>query len=931
MALAAGTRLGPYQIVAALGAGGMGQVYQAHDIRLDRTVAIKVLLPQYSADPERRVRFEREAKAIASLNHPHICTLHDVGEYRANETEQPALYLVMEYVTGETLAARLQKGPLPLRKALTITLEIAEALAAAHRGGIVHRDLKPSNVLLASTGAKLLDFGVAKLKGLGEQPEEASETSASTRTLPLTGAGAIVGTLNYMAPEQLQGHATDARVDLWALGAMLYEMLTGKQAFAGDNRASVVAAVLEREPPSLSTLQPLTPPTLEHLVRRCLTKTPDHRWDSAHGLAEVVRWIRDAPRADAPAGGAPSPPTRPWRRSAPLVVLAVLLSAAATSWIWNRMRPLPAPGPVVRAELGVGPAEMVDAGGITSIWIPTPGGSRTALAWIPDGSALVFVGRRGDIQQLYVRALGKADAVPMGGTDGAQVPAVSPDGQWVAFWAAGSLRKVSVAGGPVMDLVSGIEHPPTGLVWDGQGGLFFARTDGGIWHLPAGGVARAVTTLGEAERAHLLSAVLPGDRVILGAIRRRDATFGDEDVVAWQLATGERKTLLHDGVDARYVPTGHLVFLRQGVLLAVPFDAGRLEVRGEPTPIIEGVAQALTGAHPGNITGAGQFAFAGNGTLAWIPGQVAPMRDAELVAVDRSGRVSTLHAPVRSYVPMLRVSPDGRHIALTIQALSEVGLWLYEVSRGLLTPLHRSGEASWPLWSSDGQHLVFRWLTEGRFVLARLAVDGSAPPEVVMAISDFQHSSWAPDGSLLGVGGDNLLVATLEATPGRVEPLRGTPAVEYWPEISPDGRWLAYGSNASGRMDVYVQPYPGKATGTLVSDEGGISPAWHPSGRELFYVAPAGADGKRRMMAVGFDPGPPVRVAQPRVLFEFDPHALAGFSCLPVRCYDVALDGQLFYAVRVRNPAPHPVVTRVQLVQNWFGELKAKVPSGARE
>ena len=927
MPLILGTRLGPYEILGLIGAGGMGEVYQARDTRLERTVAIKLLLPQYSTDPERRARFEREARAIASLNHPHICTLHDVGEHRYEDTQQLSLYLVMEYVIGETLAARLQKGPLPLRKALTVTIEIAEALAAAHRRGIVHRDLKPSNVVLTTTGAKLLDFGVAKLKDADERPDSSDSTSAQTGTLPLTGAGMIVGTLNYMAPEQLQGKATDARADLWALGAMLYEMVTGRRAFAGDNQASVVAAVLEREPPSLSKLQPLAPPILDLLVRRCLAKTPDHRWDSAHGLAEAVRWMRDASATGQTTAVTPSPTLLPARRPLALVLVAMALSAAATSLVWSRLRPPPAPGPVVRANLGVAPAETVDSGGIASVWIPTPGGSRTALAWTPDGRSLVFVGRRGGVQQLYVRSLERADAVPMAGTEGAQVPAVSPDGRWLAFWAPASIKKVSVDGGPVMDVVPEMEHPPTGLAWDGAGGLFFGKSGGAIWHVPAGGVATAVTTLGEAERAHIPSAVLPGDQVVLYAARKRDATFGDEDVVAWRLATGERKVLLHDGVDARYVATGHLVFLRRGVLLAVPFDARHLEVRGEPVAILEDVAQALAGSHPGNITGAGQYAFAGNGALAWIAGAVAPARDAALITIDRSGGVTKLPAPVRSYVPMLRVSPDGRQIALTIQSLTEVGLWSYDVGRGLLTPLHRSGEASWPLWSPDGRRLAFRWLTEGRFVLASLAADGSAPPEAVAPLGDFQQSSWANDGSLLGVAAHHLATASGGSAPGRIEPLRTTAAIEHWPELSPDGRWLAYGSSASGRMEIYVQPYPGRGTGTLVSVEGGISPAWHPGGRELFYVTPMTPEGKRRMMAVGFEPGPPVRIAQPRVLFEFDPHELVGFSCIPVRCFDVARDGQRFYAMQVASSPPHPAVTDVELIENWFEELKAKVPA----
>ena len=931
MSLAAGTRLGPYEVLGLIGAGGMGEVYQARDTRLDRTVALKVLLAHSSTDPERRARFEREAKAIAGLNHPYICTLHDVGEHRPADSQQPVLYLVMEFVTGETLAQRLQRGPLPLRKALTVTIEIAEALAAAHRQGIVHRDLKPANVMLTTTGAKLLDFGVAKLTGIGEQPLDPASTSAPTRSSPLTGTGIIVGTLNYMAPEQLQGRAADARADIWAIGAMLHEMVTGQQAFDGDSQASVVAAVLERQPASVCNVQPLAPPALDLLIRRCLNKTPDHRWDSAHDLAEAVRWMRDASGGSTAAGTGPSATALSMRRLTPGVLAGVLLGvplgAAVTVWMWTAWRGPTASGPVVRAELSVRPAESVDAGGIASVWIPTPGGSRTALAWTPDGRSLVFVGRRGAVQQLYVRALDSTEAIPLAGTEEGQVPAVSPDGRWVAFWAPNSLKKVPVAGGPVMELSAGIDHPPTGLVWDAHAGLYFGRTNGGIWHLASGGIARPVTTPSETERDHIPSAVLPKDRAVLYAARKRDATFGDEDLVAWPLRSGERRVLLHDAVDARYVPTGHLVFLRRGVLFAVPFDAGSLEIQGEPVPIIEGVAQALTGAHPGNITGAGQFAFAGNGTLAWIRGAVAPVRESGLVSVDRSGRVSRLRAPVRSYVPMLRASPDGRRVALTIAALTEVGLWLYDVNRGVSTPLHRSGEASWPLWSPDGQRILFRWLNEGRFALAWLAVDGSASPEVVLPSGDFQQSSWTPDGLLLGVAADDLAVATLFTSPRRIEPLRRTAAVDYWPEVSRDGRWLAYGSDASGRMEIYVQPYPGRGTGTLVSMDGGVSPAWHPDGRELFYVTLAPPGAKRRMMAVGFEAGPPVQISQPRVLFEFDPHELAGFTCIPVRCYDVAADGQRFYATMVTTPPPQPAVTHVNLVENWFEELKAKVPT----
>jgi serine/threonine protein kinase len=461
--LAPGGRLGPYEIVAPLGAGGMGEVYKARDTRLDRTVAIKVLPAGLASNESLRARFEREAHALSALQHPNICTLLDVGE------ENGEAYLVMEHLAGETLAERLKKGPLPLAQALEIAIQIAEALAAAHKQSIIHRDLKPGNVMLTKTGVKLLDFGLARLTGHGERPAVEDVTASPTESAPLTGKGTILGTVPYMAPEQLEGKSADARTDLWALGAILYEMVAGRRAFEGSSQVSLIAAIVEREPVSLATLQPVTPPSLERLVKRCLAKSPDDRWDSAHDIADELRWIvRIAGEVELTSRGPASRPRRFIIGVIALTLASLLVGGLAG---WRLHRPPPARRSVMRTLLDVRPAEELNAGGVSTEWLPTPGGSRTALAWTPDGQFLVFVGRQGGIQRLYARPLDGEESRPLEGSEGAQAPAVSPDGRWVAFWASGVIRRVPLAGGPVATVAEGVRAPPWGIAWGADGRL----------------------------------------------------------------------------------------------------------------------------------------------------------------------------------------------------------------------------------------------------------------------------------------------------------------------------------------------------------------------------------------------------------------------------------------------------------------------------
>jgi eukaryotic-like serine/threonine-protein kinase len=926
MPTGSGARLGPYVLGPALGAGGMGEVYRAHDSRLGRDVAIKILPPDVVDDPERLRRFESEARAAAALNHPNILVVHDVGR------EHDTAYLVTELLEGRTLRAVIDGGAVPHPRALDYAVQIAEGLATAHARGIVHRDLKPENLFVTTDGrVKILDFGLAKAVTLGEA------AVAATVTTPLahgTAPHVVLGTPGYMAPEQVRGGVVDHRADIFAFGCVLYELLTDRNAFEGDSQAAILAAILERDPAPPSSLQPSLPspvhplmaPLLDRIVRQCLAKAPGDRPDSAHDVANELRWIREMSDASPAA-------VREGRRSvrAGLLIAGGLAAAAAGAGVMSWVRPGVPTALVTHVSLDVRPAEELNAGDAPSIERLGGGGSRTALAWTPDGRALVFVGRRGGIQQLYVRPLDGDEARPLKGTEWAQAPAVSPDGQWVAFWADRAIRRVPISGGPVVELAS-VDNPPSGLVW-GQEGLFFdnpSDSDRRIWWLGGGGAAKPITTLGEGELRHVLPSPLPDGRHLLYTARRRTWTWGDEEIVVQSLVTGERQTVLTDGSDARYVSSGHLVFLRRGQLFGVPFDPKRLEISGAEMPVLDGsVSHRLAAGNWLNVTGAGQFAIASTGTLAWIPGALLAYPDRELVRIDLEGNVTPLGAPHRSYGVYVRVAPDGRRLAVNIAALDEVGVWLYDLGRGQLAPLQRSGEAWGPLWTPDGQRVVFRWLEDGQDVLVVQTANSPEKARVVAAGGTLvSPSSFTPDGrTLIALRGEDIVTVTVDGRAGStVETLMETPQLERWPELSPDGRWLAYGSNESGRFEVYVRPYPALDAVEQVSISGGGSPAWHPAGSELFFLSLDDSEGKRWMMASRLQSASPLRFGHPRPLFSFNPRELP-LSCTPYRCFDVDRSGSSFYTSRtVPMPPPLPV-THVNIVQNWVQQLKARVPS----
>jgi eukaryotic-like serine/threonine-protein kinase len=901
MTLSPGTRLGPYEIQSAIGAGGMGEVYKARDTRLDRSVAIKVLPAQISADPERRARFEREAKTIVGLNHPHICTLHDVGEHEGST------FLVMEHVTGETLAQRVAKGPLPLEQALTVATEIADALSAAHRQGVVHRDLKPGNVMLTKGGAKLLDFGLAKLKGHGEQPAAAHLASAPTQSTPLTGEGMIVGTLQYMAPEQLEGKPADARTDLWALGAILYEMVTGKRAFEGTSAASLIGAILEREPVPPSTLQPLTPPALDRLVRQCLAKSADERPDTAHDVANDLRWIVDTAATTTQWAGVAAPRRTRERR---LWVCALALTAVAAGiLVWSVMRTTAPPPRVTRSVIPLGAGR--------TLTIP----ALPAVALSPDGTRAVYAAEEGGgPARLYVRALDQLTATPLQGTEGAVYPFFSPDGRWVAFIAARKLKRVALSGGAPVSICD-MTLDMRGASWGPDGTILFTPTmAGGVWRVSsAGGTPQAVTTpdVARREKTHRWPEMLPGGKAALVTVGSADiSSFDDARIEVLLLGTGERRLLVEGGTYARYVPTGHVVYARAGSLLAVPFDLDTLTVTGAPILVVRDVTTAPQ-------YGSAAFGVAHDGSLLYAAGEEWVPRN-RLVWVDRSGKMQPATEDRRA-VFFVRLSPDEKLLAAAVDsAMNEE--WIYDLVRGTSRRLP-SGWDNWEaIWTRDGRQLTFSSSRGGGpDSLFLQAADGSGEAERLTTAEHVQLAgSWSPNGHVLAftevdpATGFDIWVLVREPDAKPKVFLR-THFNEWSPQFSPDGRWLAYVSDESRHVEIYVQPFPGPGTRFQVSIGGGEDPVWARDG--IYYRR--GAD----LMVAGVTTTAGFSAGQPRLLFRVPPVSkLAGLFAPWLGSFDVAPDGRRF--VMIVPDESRPPATELTLVQNWFAELKAKVPTG---
>ena len=917
MPLQSGTRLGPYAIESPIGAGGMGEVYRARDTRLDRTVAIKVLAPTLAADVQFRTRFTNEARAISVLDHPNICALFDVGE------QDSTAFLVMQYLEGETLATRLLRGAMSLVDALRTGREIADALAQAHRAGIVHRDLKPGNVMLTRSGAKLLDFGLAR--GVRPDAVHAVASIAATVAPDLTAQGTILGTFQYMAPEQLEAKEADARTDIFAFGAVLYEMLTGRRAFEGKSQASLTVAILEHEPPAVTTLLPVATQTLDRIVKTCLAKDPDSRWQSAADLSRELAWVMES--GGDPVRQSATTSRRLTRIRAALGLAAGIIIGLGVSILFSMFRTAPPPS-VSRTIVDIAPADVLRAQADDT---RTSEGhlSRNAIALSPDGQTMVFSGMKGDHQQLYARALDQIEARPLAGTDNGNTPFFSPDGEWIAFWANGTLRKVAVAGGGATTICD--SGPIFGAAWGSNGVILFAREKGGIVQVSAsGGTPSPISTVDAkaGEVSHRLPHWLPGNRAFLFTVTRTSLpTWDDTLVVAQTLDGGKRTTVLEGASDARYVPTGHLVYVRRGTLNAVPFDPQRLQVTTGAVTLVSDLMQAGNMPNTQIDTGAGEFSVSESGSLAYVRGGLFTFPERLLVWVDRAGKIEPLSAPPRAYL-YPRLSPDGSNVLVSTQGDRLV--WLYNIARGTTTRQTVEGRNMAAVWTRDGSRITFGSSRGGEENLYWQPADGSGPAERLTESPD-QHraSSWSPDGRTLAFVAEVEDASGLDIialTPGgdrKLTPLFTSRFDENYPDFSPDGRWIAFASNESGRAEVYVAPYPGPGPKVPVSAGGGHSPAWARNGRELVYLQPlgAGGSGPYRMMSVPITSGATFSAGKPQALFETPMGLQAN-----VRGYDLSLDDKRFLMVQ---PQPRASIraTQVMLVQHWFDELRRRVPT----
>jgi eukaryotic-like serine/threonine-protein kinase len=940
MALAAGTRFGSFEILSLLGAGGMGEVYRARDPRLNRDVALKVLPGALSADPERLARFEREAQMLAALNHSNIGAIHGLEDAEGRQA------LVLELVEGPTLADRIAQGAVPLEEALPIARQIADALEAAHEQGIIHRDLKPANIKVRPDGnVKVLDFGLAKAlartesSGISRPDVTTSPTLLSPATM--TTAGLILGTAAYMAPEQARGKPVDRRADIWAFGCVLYEMLAGRRAFEGDEVTDTLAGILRGEP-AWDALPAATPRSIQRLLRRCLQKDPRERLQS---IGDARLEIADAATAPAHEMLVPAPKASTASSLLPAAVASVVTALVVGAVVWT-LKPAPAgeESRVTRSLIGIDPFDQRPPAQPGMNTGPLARPDRTAIALSPDGRTLIFRGSGFNISPggrnqtaLFIRPLDSLTARPIVATTGADSPFFSPDGSSVGYIDNGELRRVPASAGDVT--ATTIAPLPNrrqridGASWADQGFIVFATVDG-LWRVAAsGGTPERIVEAGDNELGRVLPQVLPGSRWVLFTVARTAFRWDDAQIVARSLATGEEKVLLTDAADARYASSGHLVFLRRGKLMAVPFDADRVALRGAPVSVVDDVMQAINMPNTIADSGAGQFAIATAGTLVYVTGGPQPTQPGELVWVDRTGKTEPVGVPHGPFGAP-RLSPDGRRIAMFSGAAATDGhrVWVYDTERRTHTALTaRDEHVAWALWSPDGGRIIFARLHEGKGTLYARSADGTGSAEpIAEARPAFQTpSSWAKTGTLAFVEnaegtGTDIRVLDVGAGDRKGSVVVQTPAEEAHPAFSPEGNWLAYVSAVSGRSEVYAQAYPGPGLRVLISTGGGTAPAWRGDGRELYYYFVQ--DGALRLMAVPITvSGSALTAGTPRQLFEAKGLSTTG----PARGYDVTPDGQRFLFVRqvdVPPPPPSPMI----LVENWVEELKRVAPSSQR-
>jgi eukaryotic-like serine/threonine-protein kinase len=900
MGLSAGTRLGPYEILVPLGAGGMGEVYRARDTKLRRDVAIKILPQIFTSDPERLARFEREAQMLAALNHSHIGAIYgveDAGGVRA---------LVLELVEGETLAERLRRGSVPVVEALAIARQIADALEAAHERSIVHRDLKPANVKITPDGqVKVLDFGLAKAVVSNTTGPDLSQSPTLTENG--TFEGAILGTAAYMSPEQARGKAVDKRTDIWAYGCVLYEMLTGRKAFAGETASDAIAAILEREP-DLTKLPAAAPAAVPRLLRRCLEKDPSRR---LRDIGDARLEVEDA--LSSPAQADLQKPATMTRRTAISALAGAAVGAATGIFAIRRYR-----GPVPR--------------NLTRFRIPLPEGAvalasfNKRVAISPDGTHIAFNLISGGVSnyvtigsdKFYLHSL--RDLEPKAFPFDAGAPFFSPDDRWIGFMGSASgrpiIRKMALDGGPPVTVCN---KGYVGATWAADDMIYFvSEVPGGLVRVTAaGGEPKEVVKIdiAKGDRQHRYPCALPGGKGILITVGTADSeTFDDAHIAVLNMETGQIKTVVEGGTHPRYSPSGHLLYARDGRIFAVPFDANRMKTMGQPFTVLEGVLMSRN-------SGVANYDVSAGGDIVYIPG-IADKGERTLVWVDREGNAEPLKLPLRPYLHP-RISPDMRQLAVEVEGPNH-NFYIYDFARDVLSQMTTDGVSHWPVWSPDGAQLVFRSGTMGAFKMWRIPADRSRPAAQLPGTGISQSAeSWSPDGHALAYtaitpeAGSHIMVESLEGD-HESRSFVDIKAAAGSPKFSPDGRWLAYCSNESKKPQVYVQAFPGPGPKIQVSSDGGTDPVWKRTGGELYF-----RNGDK-MMAVAVSTTPTFTAGHPQTLWNGHYSHGMSTSCGPPGAtssnYDVTADGRRF--LMIKDEAPDTAVSKqIVVVLGWADEL----------
>ena len=892
MSLAPGTRIGPYEVVSMIGAGGMGEVYRARDPRLQRDVALKILPEVFASDPDRLARFEREARTLAALSHRHVAGIYGIEDSNGLHA------LALEFVDGETLADRIERGAIPIDDALPVAREIAEALEAAHEQGIIHRDLKPANIKITPEGVvKVLDFGLAKLiDPPGAAPTSISPFVSPTITSPalMTQAGMLLGTAAYMAPEQARGQPLDRRADIWALGCVLYEMLTGRRAFGGDNVTDTIAAVVRGEP-DWTVLPRDTPTSIRRLLRRCLEK------DRKRRLADAADARLEIEAAQSPAaedGGIVAAPQRARRSAVPIGATAIVALLAGALMTWLATRSAPQAARVVRLQAAFPGQTTLSMG---------PIGSEVAIA--PDGSRILYVGQAAPTSppQLFVRTLDRGETSPLAGTEYAQTPFFSPDGEMVAFVRDGSLLKIGARGGSPTTICFGCAPGFYGGAWAEDDTIVFARSGGGggLLRVRQNGQISQVTAIDRAagESRHGYPSILPGGEVLFMIHPTGNVA---PDIAVLDPKAGTHRVIVRGGSQPSYVPPGFLVFATEGALNAVRFDLSRLATSGTSVPVLDRV---ITKTPRGT-----NYAVSRNGSLVYASGD--PIRPTDTLAwVGRDGREETIRVQPHLYV-MLRVSPNGQYVVLDARD-EEMDLFLWDFkSKDMQRLTSEPVQDGYPVWSRNQDRRLY--LTSG--AVGERGLFRMDLPRAPERLTKFSGPSLLPttislDGKWLVGGGPQAVGLTMVSTESGhdARPLPGTAARAANADISPDGEWIAYQSSASGRSEIYVHPFPDTAAFRRLVGQGTCplwSPVWSPAGGELFYL-----DAERRLMSLPVATKPTFSIRSPTKMLDNVP------VITPGRSYDVSPDGKRFLVLK-DGPGASQSIRQLEVVLNWTEDLR---------